>query len=247
MSSGRETLLLVFAKFPQAGLVKTRLGRQIGFERAAQLYRAFLTDLALRFSERSRDLGCDIRWVYLPAESEFPRLVASIQGRAPSYERTSFVGYREPGLLQQQLDQFTWARQRGYRRVVGISSDTPHLPSAYVVDAFERLASYDVVIGPTLDGGYYLLGTSSCSSIQRDIEMSTDHVAQDLLEAAQDLNLEVCLLPTMLDVDEVQDLSTLVRLIVGASHNPCPATWRVLQEDWERWSTGAFLGLGDEQ
>lgn len=232
MSSANRDLLLIFAKFPQAGSVKTRLGKQIGFEWAARLYCAFLTDLALRFSERDSNLTCDIRWVYVPAGSRFPELISSIQRHNMRFERTSFAAYKETGLLQQQLDQFTWARQHGYRNVVGISTDTPHLPRIYVADAFDKLAEYDIVIGPTYDGGYYLLGTSSGNLIQRNVEMSTDHVIQDLLDVARDLKLRVYLLSSMLDVDEERDLVALLQSIRHASHNLCPATRKILQEIW---------------
>ena len=230
MSTANRDLLLIFAKFPQAGSVKTRLGKQIGFERAAQMYRAFLTDLALRFSEQDSNLTCDIRWVYVPTESGFPQLISRIQRHNIKFERTSFAAYTETGLLQQQLDQFTWARQQGYRNVVGISTDTPHLPCTYVTGAFDKLVAYDIVIGPTYDGGYYLFGTSSGNLIQRNVEMSTNHVTQDLLKVARDLKLSVYLLPFMLDVDEKQDLVALLQLVTRASHSPCPFTCKMLRE-----------------
>jgi len=232
MHSINRNLLLIFAKFPQAGWVKTRLGRKIGYERAAQLYRAFLTDLAPRFVEQDGDLAYDIRWVYVPAESRFPELISSIQGDNMALERTSFAAYEATGLLQQQIDQFSWAHQHGYHNVVGVSTDTPHLPRAYIIDAFDKLGEYDVVIGPTCDGGYYLLGTHPYHVIQRNIEMSTDHVTRDIMAVAGDLKLRTYLLPSMLDIDEEQDVTALAQIIDQAGCNPCPATWKVLQEIW---------------
>lgn len=225
-----RNLLLIFAKYPQAGLVKTRLGRRIGLERAAQLYRAFLIDLALRFAEQEGITRYDIRWVYVPSGSRFPELIWGIQGTRVFPGQVSFAAYEEAGLLQQQIEQFDWAYLHGYRHVVGISTDTPHLPRRHVVDAFDKLEDFDVVIGPTYDGGYYLLGSHPHTLIQRDVEMGTDHVVRDMLAVAAKLNLKICLLPPMLDIDEEQDLVTFANSIEQADCSTCPATWKVLKE-----------------
>lgn len=237
-----ENLLLVFAKFPQTGLVKTRLSQKLGDSLTVQLYRAFLADLAPRLAKPALMGSYDIRWVYLPTDAKFPELIADLQrGETLALLHTSFVAYDKAGLAQQQIEQLAWASQNHYQRAVIISTDSPHLPQTYIPEAFDRLATHDVVIGPTEDGGYYLLGLQPNYPVLENVIMSTSHVALDILTVAQSLQLTTYCMPTLIDVDDILDLNALIQAIHQAEPNPCPITWSVLNEHHLVVNGGLFI------
>ena len=116
-----------------------------------------------------------------------------------------------------------------------MDSDSPNLPSDYLRQAFERLNGADVVLGPTRDGGYYLIGMNQPQPhLLRQVQMSTPHVLADTLKLAQARGLTVSLLPAWYDVDTIADLVQLDGEIAGASVNGGPsATRRWLETtDW---------------
>ncbi len=222
-----DNLLLLFAKYPEPGLVKTRLGKVIGYEAAARLYRAFLEDLIVKFSLCDGHQTYDVRWVYINSEKSFPNFVHKIANKDSNY--MSFAPYNKPGLLFHQLDQFMWAEKQGYKRVVGISTDVPQIPSNYVIETFSILETHDVVIGPTIDGGYYLLGSHPSITVQENIKMSTNHVFEDIQKSIRISKLKSYVLPKLVDVDELVDVHHLAEIIKNDTSNPCPKTWEIIQ------------------
>jgi glycosyltransferase A (GT-A) superfamily protein (DUF2064 family) len=113
--------------------------------------------------------------------------------------------------LGERLDHLlTETLVSGSERAVVMDSDSPTLPPEYISHAFDQLTAADVVIGPTRDGGYYLIGMKQPQShLLRDVEMSTSHVLADTLALAEATRLAVSLLPTWYDVDTVDDLYQL--------------------------------------
>ena len=99
----------------------------------------------------------------------------------------------------------------GYRRVAAVNSDGPTIPLAYLIKAFEELGKEtDVVLGPTADGGYYLIGLKRpAPRLLREVRMSTPHVTTDTLALAIEEGLRVSLLPSWYDVDDAQSLARL--------------------------------------
>jgi glycosyltransferase A (GT-A) superfamily protein (DUF2064 family) len=122
----------------------------------------------------------------------------------------------------------------GSPRVVVMDSDSPNLPHTFLNQAFERLAEADVVLGPTRDGGYYLIGLKQPQShLLCQVQMSTPHVLADTLALAEATGLSVALLPTWYDVDTITDLRQLDREIAANRNGIAPATrsW-LAQADW---------------
>lgn len=228
-------LLLVVAKYPDPGLVKTRLGKEIGYDTAAQLYLAFLYDLAPRYTPLHGEYH--LRWVYIPKNAPFPRLISQILKQPLDPLLVSFTSYNQSGLVEQKIEQLQWAHQQGYNKVVIVPTDTPQLPQSYIAQAFQLMESHDVVLGPGTDGGYYLLGTCPEYPLLQNIKMSTNHVAADILDAVQKQGLTHALLPELLDIDEGEDLHRLARHIGSSQQNPCPVTWSFMQ---------SVLGIGAE-
>jgi glycosyltransferase A (GT-A) superfamily protein (DUF2064 family) len=108
----------------------------------------------------------------------------------------------------------------GSQRAVIMDSDSPTLPATYLRRAFDNLADADVVLGPTRDGGYYLIGVKQPQpGLLREVQMSTPRVLADTLALAEANGLSVSLLPTWYDVDTIGDLHQLDGEMAGLSVN----------------------------
>jgi rSAM/selenodomain-associated transferase 1 len=200
--------LIVMAKRPSPGRTKTRLSPPLSLEQAAYLYQCFLKDTLDLMSQVKE---ADPVIAYLPAEEQ-----AFFKALAPNFRLEAQKGEN----LGERLDN---ASQRilkhGHQKVVLINSDGPTLPVAYLNAAFEQLSDdRDIVIGPSEDGGYYLIGMQQpITQILRSVEMSTPNVTQDTLMLAERASLVVHMLPEWYDVD---DANTLQRLITDLETTP---------------------------
>lgn len=199
--------LYVVAKAPRVGFAKTRLGRAIGHERAIFLYRAFLRDLAARFSGAPFAFG----WYVTPPDA-WPEEFVALTGET---ERVLFQG--EGDLTERQRALFRGAAGREEERVVLIGADSPHLTVELVEEAFRRLDRDDLVLGPTYDGGYYLIGMSTPHDVLWGVPMSTGTELDGILVRARLSGLSVGLLEATFDVDYAEDIERLRRL---ALHRP---------------------------
>ena len=204
--------LYVAARAPRPGFTKSRLGRAIGHDAAATLYAAFVRDLATRLSRAPVSIG----WYVTPddAWSELAPLTESTIAPVT-------VLVQPPGdWTERQCQLLATARSRGERRTVLIASDSPQLRVETIVSAFERLDQDDLVLGPTEDGGYYLVGVRSPADSASPrpwealagVRMSTGTVLDEILARAAGLGLRTSLLAPTFDVDEVADLERLIPL-----------------------------------
>jgi rSAM/selenodomain-associated transferase 1 len=192
----------IAAKAPRAGFVKTRLGATIGHAHAAALYRAFLCDLAIRFANAPFPVG----WYVTPPDAWTE--LAPLVGRRPTLVLAQGAG----DWTARQRALFRHAAARGEDRVILVASDSPHLPVSIVAEAFDQLARHDVVLGPTHDGGYYLIGMRGWHDVLGAIPMSTHTVLDDILARARQANVSVKLVAPLFDVDVAADLSALQRV-----------------------------------
>ena len=211
-------ILYIAAKAPRAGLAKTRLGNSIGHESAITLYKAFLQDLAARFA--GAPFGCG--WYVTPPDAwpEIAPLVAAC-GKA----RVLFQG--EGDWTKRQRELFYGAAERGEDKVVLTASDSPHLAVEVVARAFGELDRHDLVFGPTYDGGYYLIGMRGYHDVLYDVEMGTDTVMDEIYARTERAGLSVGSVETTFDVDEIEDLEHLRRLV--ATRPDLAATSAVLE------------------
>ena len=191
--------LAIFAKYWEPGQVKTRLAPAIGARAASRLYRACLTALLRRFAASAEQL----RLIYAPADRhvEFANLAgAAWQLRAQG----------EGDLGQRMARHLAAALQAGAKRVVLIGSDSPDLPSEYIAQAFDALKRSPVVLGPTADGGYYLVGVSgTVPPIFSGIAWSSPAVWSQTLRGLEQAGCPYTVLPEWYDVDEAADLVRL--------------------------------------
>ena len=222
-----NTALVIMARYPESGKTKTRLGRTVGNDRAANLYQAFLTDLAKRFAGQTYDL----HWAYTPPEANFPTFIAKL---APFYAQYMTCFPQQGVDLGARLHHaFKETHSRGFERTILIGSDSPHINLATIDNAYNALDKADVVLGPAEDGGYYLIAMRQPHDVFTSVLMSTSVVCQQTIELAQRQELLVRLLQPLLDVDELPDLLRLAELL---QENPilAPATAAHLREELNR-------------
>ncbi|MEO6892963.1 MAG: TIGR04282 family arsenosugar biosynthesis glycosyltransferase [Ktedonobacteraceae bacterium] len=202
-----DTALIIMARYPEPGKTKTRLAHTIGAVEAAQLYQAFLSDLAVRFGPSPYAL----HWAYTPPDVDYHRFVTSLAPEhAPSMSCFPQQG-ADFGARLLQAFRYTYAQ--GFVYTILIGSDSPHISMAIIDSARAALEEADVVLGPADDGGYYLIGMHEPHDVFSGIPMSTPVVKQMTIEQAQRQGLTVRLLETLSDVDEWPDLLRLARLL----------------------------------
>jgi len=192
-----EAAIALFAKAPRPGHVKTRLVPPLTRDEAARIARAALEDTARHIVP-----AVDARWtLYLDgAADDSIRLLAGERGVTIAEQQGSDLGERLATAFQEM-------RRKGGRRLLAIGSDSPTLDPQRVRDAIEALSTWDVVLGPAEDGGYYLVGMrGSHEAIFDGVPWSTAAVVAKTLERAAALGLTVRLLPPWYDLDDAPSL-----------------------------------------
>ena len=191
-------LLVIMAKYPTPGRVKTRLAAEIGQRPAAALYRSFIEDHAREFA----DPPFDVEWRYTPVRAPFRRLVG-----AKANVRT-----QPDGNLGQRMQQiFAESFAKGYRRVVMIGTDAPEMNQRPVRRAFRLLRKHPAVFQPTDDGGYALMGLRTMIDIFTGIAWSTNKVMAQTRARLREFGIRFAELPPTFDVDTAADLAKLGR------------------------------------
>lgn len=207
----RRVGLAIMAKAPRMGTVKTRLCPPLRAPEAAELARCFVLDAVDRVRVVA---GVEPILAYTPAEarSEFE---AVAPGFALIPQRGENLGERQGRLVEDVL-------ALGHEAALVIGTDTPTLPRECLDEAVGLVMAPDVdlVLGPTEDGGYYLLGLRApCPGLFEDMPWSTAAVLSRTLERARRLGLRVACVPTWFDVDTGADLE---RLGAGLEADPGP-------------------------
>ena len=197
------------AKRPEPGSTKTRLVPHFSPEQAAELYECLLRDVL----DLVRAVpGVTPLVAVSPADSG-----GYFRALAPDFGQVVQVGDSLGARLDHVLSS---CLADGYDQVAAVGSDVPTLPSAHLAMAFDLLADpdVDVVIGPSEDGGYHLIGWKRRhASLVLGVEMSTPDVAADTLAQADAAGLRVATIPTWYDVDRPEDLDR-VRADATAGH-----------------------------
>jgi rSAM/selenodomain-associated transferase 1 len=193
-----KSATLLFIKAPVLGHVKSRLAAVIGDKAALELYRRFVLDAI----DLAGALALPVRIFYYPPEAG--PLVRAWLGkeRACSPQQGSGLGER----MERAFEQIF---QEGCDRAVLIGSDIPELSHAVLQEAMKALDAHDAVLGPTADGGYYLIGFTSKTflpSVFRDIAWSTGSVCNETLGRFKQSGTRFHLLPKLRDIDTRDDL-----------------------------------------
>jgi uncharacterized protein len=212
VSSGL-TALAVMTKAPQAGRVKTRLTPPLSPEEAAALNTCFLRDTAAAISEAVNGGKAQGVGVYTPAGAE-----AAYSGILPG--EFILVPQRGDKFGERLLAATDDLLQLGFSAVCLIDSDSPTVPPKAFAQAIEYLSRPEdsVVLGPSDDGGYYLIGLKKPHRELFDrIDWSTERVLEQTIAAARAMDLPVHLLPTWYDVDDRTTLSRLCQELFGSN------------------------------
>jgi rSAM/selenodomain-associated transferase 1 len=218
----RDRTLVIMAKAPRPGAVKTRLAPSLSPEAVTDFYCCLLEDtLALA---RSLKLG-DVEVAIMCPASDVEGLTRLAQG-------VSVVAQKGDGLAAGLTSVFAHFAAPGGQRVVAFNSDSPHLPASVLKRAFEALMEHDVVVGPTHDGGYYLVGAKTSHPALFDGDgMGTGSALKTLLARARGLHLSVAYTDTFYDIDVEDDLTRLAaELRLAPARAPRTAAWL---KQWE--------------
>ena len=226
--SDSDRVLVIMAKAPRPGAVKTRLAPSLSPEAVTAFYCCLLDD-TLALARSLEVTGVEVA-VMCP-ESDVDEL-ARLAGTQSPGKPANVVAQDGEGLAAGLTSVFahfaeghrTNAHQR---RIIAFNSDSPHLPRSVLEDAFETLAAHDVVVGPTHDGGYYLVGAkASHPALFAGDGMGTSSALERLLARARALELSVGFADAFYDIDVADDLTRLAEeLRLAPARAPRTAAW----------------------
>ncbi len=200
--------LIIFAKEPLAGQVKTRLIPALGPEGALKIYQLLAQRVFTAASQLAQQEAIALEIAY---GGQQPGLLALWAG-----EGFCFTPQSAGDLGQRMSSQFQRAFTAGANKVVLVGTDIPDLSAEILSQAFQALDQSPFTLGPCVDGGYYLIGLARpVPSLFHDIPWSTPKVCQLTLERAKDLDLHPVLLPTLRDIDEPPDLRFYPQLVLS--------------------------------
>jgi rSAM/selenodomain-associated transferase 1 len=204
------------AKAPKPGMVKTRLAESLPSSAATALYRCLLEDtlaLAKSLTRVQVAVMCPE-----PDQGELAHLVGNT---------VQVVAQKGEGLAAGLTSVFRHFTAAGRQHIIAFNSDSPHLAPSVLENAFEILATHDVVVGPTHDGGYYLVGAKAAhASLFEADGMGTGSALDRLLTRTTALELSTGFTEPFYDIDIANDLILLAReLRLAPAKAPRTARW----------------------
>lgn len=193
-----DSCLLFFVRNPERGEVKTRLAATLSQNVARDLYRCFILDMLSALGST----GFPITICYYPEDGrdDIERLVGEGYAFQPQYGED--LGER---MKNGMVDSFA----QGFDRAIVIGSDIPDLPGAFIQESFAALETYDSVLGPSLDGGYYLIGFQRATFLPeafQGVQWGTEIALRQTLAIFRDNQRTAYLLPYLRDIDTPEDL-----------------------------------------
>jgi rSAM/selenodomain-associated transferase 1 len=231
-SSLPNRTLVIMAKAPKPGMVKTRLTQSLPSSAVTALYRCLLGDtleLAKSLTRVEVAVMCPE-----PDQDELTHLAGNT---------VQVVAQKGEGLAAGLTSVFRYFTAAGRQQVIAFNSDSPHLAPAVLENAFGILATHDVVVGPTHDGGYYLVGAKAAHpSLFAADGMGTGSALDRLLTRTRALELSIGFTEPFYDIDIANDLILLAReLRLAPAKAPRTAGW------FSEWQEAvAQLGPGAE-
>ena len=194
-----KNIVIVFVRNPELGKVKTRLAKTIGDENALKIYTILLKHTESILHKLSSD-----KVVYYSEEIQVNDL-----WDATRYQKKLQQGANLGARMQ---NAFETAFKNSYEKVVIVGSDLFDLKPSHIEDAFSALENNEVVLGPSLDGGYYLLGMKKMHpTVFKNKEWGTDSVLESTLKNLNQQNVK--LLEALNDIDTFEDLEAQAELL----------------------------------
>ena len=216
-------VIIVFAKAPRPGQVKTRMSPPLTPEQAAGLYSQLLLDVLEVTGELAPRLELEPVLAVHP-----PEACAELADLAPTPFRV--VPQRGASLSQRMAHAVAEAAAAGARRILLRGSDSPLLDEAIVKRALAALEHFDLAVCPDRDGGYSLIGLRGPAPGIFSHPMSTASALEDTLENAASLGLRVDVQDASFDLDRAGDLDLLARARSPATARLCGRTLAYLDE-----------------
>jgi uncharacterized protein len=224
--------LVIMAKAPRLGSVKTRLAESLSLQAVTQLYRCLLNDtIALAQVLDHVEIA-----IMCPA--------SDVEDLSRAAKTVRIVPQTGQGLAAGLASVFKHFATPGHQRVIAFNSDSPHLPPTVLETAFDVLEACDLVVGPTHDGGYYLVGAkASHPGLFNSDGMGTANALEALLTRARSLGLSVHLTDPFYDIDVEGDLTRLAaELRLAPARAPRTAVWL---KQWGQAVAQLRTGTGD--
>ena len=215
-SATPDLTLVIMAKAPKPGMVKTRLSQSLPSAAITGLYCCLLEDtIALAKLLKGVEVA-----VMCP-EADKEELAQFLGSSMP------VVAQKGKGLAAGLTSVFAHFTAAGRQRVIAFNSDSPHLPVSVLENAFENLSRHDVVVGPTDDGGYYLVGANTAHpTLFENDGLGTSSALERLLVRARVLELSIGLTEPFYDIDVADDLIRLApELRLAPAKAPRTAAW----------------------
>jgi rSAM/selenodomain-associated transferase 1 len=224
--------LIIMAKAPRPGSVKTRLAKSLPVQAVTELYGCLLNDtiaMAKTLDQVEIAIMCPAADV-----EDLSLAVANTTRVVPQ------TGNGLAAALDSVFEQFAAVGRPG---VIAFNSDSPHLPTSVLETAFEVLETCDLVMGPTHDGGYFLVGARACHpGLFTSDGMGTATASEALLVRASSLQLSVRVIEPFYDIDVAADLNQLAdELQLAPRRAPRTAAWLV---EWRRALAERRSGTG---
>lgn len=219
-----RSLLIVMAKEPRPGFVKTRLSPPFPAEDATRLYEAMLRDVLDQANRELNEVLLSVAFVPLTARPYFLSVLP---------DRFDCFPQRGPDLSQRMANVFGDAFNLGHEKIVMRNSDSPHMPEDSLRAAFEALDDSDLVLAPDGREGYSLVGLKRpCPQIFTEVTMSTASVFEETVALAKRLDLKTRLLDPILDLDTAEDVERFRELLPklsDADRHRMPQTLSILK------------------
>ncbi|MGD1873646.1 MAG: TIGR04282 family arsenosugar biosynthesis glycosyltransferase [Mastigocoleus sp.] len=204
--------LIIFSRYPESGKTKTRMIPALGADGAANLQRQMteFTVATVKKLQQELDISVEVRF-----SGGNSQIMANWLGKGLIYQSQG-----EGDLGKKMARASLSTLQGGAKKSIIIGTDCPDISIEILTRAFDYLDQYNCVIGPAVDGGYYLIGISDGISelipeLFMGIDWGTSQVRQQTLDIARNLDLSVASLPLLNDVDRPEDLSIWQKYQVG--------------------------------
>jgi rSAM/selenodomain-associated transferase 1 len=214
---GAGSLLVIFAKSPRPGYVKTRMCPPLTPREAADLYAAMLEDVMHESARAAKEIGLEVLVALDPRSDPGEFINRVSRGFAAVPQRGADLGQRMTSAIDEAL-------ARGAAKVMLRGSDNPALGVERIAEVEAGLNEYDLVVSPDLDGGYGMIGLRRPAAGLFDHPMSTGSVLRDTLANARSLGLSVRVTEPSFDLDQYRDLVRLRELPEGVASRRCKRT-----------------------
>jgi len=207
----KDKAIIVFARHPVIGKVKTRLAKTMGDEFAASFYKVCAEHT---FTEVEKTVGTGL-FLFCSEKNEIEKL------KNWGGEHFTYYVQRRGDLGLRMLNAFRSVFKEGHNQAVIIGTDTPDINSGLIQQAFSELNNHEYVIGPSNDGGYYLLGMKSPAiDLFTGIEWSTDSVFNKTIKKFKCKNAAFKVLNVLNDIDTEKDLKKWYNEFSGVKSHP---------------------------